>query len=128
MRHENLHFPGCARHSSSAASAALARSRSLVATGVRAQCLGMMSFTDLTSIPSDHPTPLTDRLRAAVAVPGRPRLSDSRGRQYPNGNRESLQEHVTWLWNTYGGAAHTHAWPGCFPALAKIDASLGTSS
>ena len=35
--------------------------------------------------------------------------------EYPNGNRESLQEHVTWLWNTYSGAAHTHAWPRLLP-------------
>jgi integrase/recombinase XerD len=42
----------------------LARSLRLVVAGVRAQCLGMMSFTDLTSVPAD----LTDQLRLAVAA------------------------------------------------------------
>ena len=28
----------------------------------------MMSFTDLTSVPADHPAPLTDQLRLAVAA------------------------------------------------------------
>jgi hypothetical protein len=37
-------------------------------TGVRAQCLGMMSFTDLTSVAADHPAPFTDQLRLAVAA------------------------------------------------------------
>jgi hypothetical protein len=39
-----------------------------VACGVRAQCLGMMSFADLTSVPADHPAPFTDQLRLAVAA------------------------------------------------------------
>jgi hypothetical protein len=39
--------------------------------------------------------------------------------EYPNGNRESLQEHVTWLWNTYSGAAHTHAWPRLLPGSGQ---------
>lgn len=26
-----------------------------------------------------------------------------------------LQEHVTWLWNTHSGGAHTHAWPRLLP-------------
>jgi integrase/recombinase XerD len=34
----------------------------------RAQRLGMMSFTDLASVPSDHPAPFTDQLRLAVAA------------------------------------------------------------
>jgi hypothetical protein len=33
-----------------------------------AQCLGMMKFTDLASVPSDHPTPFIDQLRLAVAA------------------------------------------------------------
>ena len=33
-------------------------------TGIRVQCLGMMSFTDLTSVPAD----VTDQLRLAVAA------------------------------------------------------------
>ena len=36
--------------------------------GARAQCLGMMSFTDLASVPSDRPTPWTERLPLAVAA------------------------------------------------------------
>ena len=28
----------------------------------------MMSFTDLTSVPADHPAPFTDQLRVAVAA------------------------------------------------------------
>jgi integrase/recombinase XerD len=40
----------------------------LVATGARAQCLGMMSFTDLTSVPADHSAPFTDQLRLAAAA------------------------------------------------------------
>ena len=39
-----------------------------MATGVRAQCLGMMSFTDLTPVPADQPAPFTDRLRLAAAA------------------------------------------------------------
>jgi integrase len=39
-----------------------------VACGVRAQCLGMMGFADLTSVPADHPAPFTDQLRLAVAA------------------------------------------------------------
>ena len=35
---------------------------------MRAQCLGMMTFTELPSVPSDHPGPLTDQLRLAVAA------------------------------------------------------------
>ena len=33
-----------------------------------AQCLGMMSFTDLASVPADRPVPFTDPLRLAVAA------------------------------------------------------------
>ncbi len=33
-----------------------------------AQCLGMMSFTGLLSVPSAHVVPFTDQLRLAVAV------------------------------------------------------------
>ena len=39
-----------------------------MATGVLAQCLGMMSFTDLTSVPADHPVLFTGQLRLAVAA------------------------------------------------------------
>jgi len=39
-----------------------------VATGVRAQCLGMMNVPDLASARSDPPAPLTDRLQLAVAA------------------------------------------------------------
>ena len=46
----------------------LACSWRLVGTGVWAQCLGMMSFADLTSVPADHPVPFTDQLRLAVAA------------------------------------------------------------
>jgi hypothetical protein len=46
----------------------LARSRSLVATGSGRSCLGMTNFTDLTSVPADHPAPFTDQLRLAVAA------------------------------------------------------------
>jgi hypothetical protein len=35
---------------------------------VEAHCLGMMSFTDLASIPSDRLVPLPDQLRLAVAA------------------------------------------------------------
>jgi hypothetical protein len=35
---------------------------------MRAQCLGMMTFTNLPSVPSDHPVPFTDQLRLAVAA------------------------------------------------------------
>lgn len=38
-----------------------------------------------------------------------PRWAASLG--YQDGNRERLQEHFNWLWNTYSGVAHTHAWP-----------------
>jgi hypothetical protein len=34
----------------------------------RAQCLGMMNFTGLPSIPSDHPARSTDQLRLAAAA------------------------------------------------------------
>jgi integrase/recombinase XerD len=46
----------------------LARSRRLMVTGVRAQCLGMMTLTDITSVPLHHPAPFTDQLRLAVAA------------------------------------------------------------
>ena len=39
--------------------------------------------------------------------------------EYRNENRETLQEHVTWLWNTYSGAAHTHAWPRLLPGFGR---------
>jgi integrase/recombinase XerD len=39
-----------------------------VGPGAGAQCLGMMSFTDLTSVSADHPAPFTDQLRLAVAA------------------------------------------------------------
>jgi len=35
---------------------------------VLAQCQGMMTFTELASVPSDPPAPFTDRLRLAVAA------------------------------------------------------------
>jgi hypothetical protein len=34
----------------------------------RAQHLGMMNFTELASVPSDHLVPFTDQLRLAVAA------------------------------------------------------------
>jgi hypothetical protein len=34
----------------------------------RPQCLGMMTFTSLPSLPSDHPVPFTDQLRLAAAA------------------------------------------------------------
>ncbi len=34
----------------------------------QAQCLGMMSFPDLASLPSDRPATFTDQLRLAVAA------------------------------------------------------------
>jgi integrase/recombinase XerD len=46
----------------------LAHSRSLAATGVRAQCLGVMTSTGPTSVPTDHPAPFTGQLRLAVAA------------------------------------------------------------
>jgi integrase/recombinase XerD len=36
--------------------------------GMRAQCLGMMTFAELPSVPSDHSVPFTDQLRLAVAA------------------------------------------------------------
>jgi integrase/recombinase XerD len=35
---------------------------------MQAQCLGMRTFTDLPSVPSDHLVPFTDQLRLAVAA------------------------------------------------------------
>jgi site-specific recombinase XerD len=35
---------------------------------MQAQCLGMMNFTELPSVPSDHLVPFTDQLRLAVAA------------------------------------------------------------
>ena len=40
----------------------------LAATGVRAQCLGMMNLPDLVPVPSDRPAPFTDQLRLAMAA------------------------------------------------------------
>jgi len=34
----------------------------------RAQCLGMMNFTETPSVPFDHPVPFTDQLRLAAAA------------------------------------------------------------
>lgn len=39
--------------------------------------------------------------------------------EYPNEHRGVLQEHVTWLWNTYSGAAHTYAWPRLLPGSGR---------
>ena len=36
--------------------------------GKQAQCQDMTNFTDLVSVPSDSPVPLTDQLRLAVAA------------------------------------------------------------
>jgi hypothetical protein len=33
---------------------------------MQAQCLSMMTFTELSSVPSDHLVPFTDQLRLAV--------------------------------------------------------------
>jgi hypothetical protein len=49
------------------ASAAPGTLRGLRRGQVRAQCLGMMTFTELPSVPSDDLVPFTDRLRLAVA-------------------------------------------------------------
>src|SRR5215468_3941774 len=46
----------------------LAHSPRFVATGVWAQCLGMMTFTDLVSVPTDPLAPFPDQLRLAVAA------------------------------------------------------------
>jgi hypothetical protein len=35
---------------------------------LQAECLVMMTFTSLPSVPSDHPVPFTDQLRLAVAA------------------------------------------------------------
>lgn len=35
--------------------------------------------------------------------------------EYQDSNHEVLREHTAWLWNTYSGAAHTHAWPRLLP-------------
>jgi integrase/recombinase XerD len=40
----------------------------LCGRGLRAECLVMMTFTSLPSVPSDHPVPFTDQLRLAVAA------------------------------------------------------------
>ncbi|MGO9190061.1 MAG: tyrosine-type recombinase/integrase [Streptosporangiaceae bacterium] len=42
--------------------------RELRGVQVLAQCQGMMTFTELASVPSDPPAPFTDRLRLAVAA------------------------------------------------------------
>src|SRR5215472_9444968 len=46
----------------------LAHSPRFVATGVWAQCLGMMTFTNLASVPADPLAPFPDQLRLAVAA------------------------------------------------------------
>ncbi len=39
--------------------------------------------------------------------------------EYSDGNRKLLREQVTWLWNTYSGVAHTHAWPRLLPGSGQ---------
>src|SRR5262249_60352236 len=46
----------------------LAHSPRFVATGVWAQCLGMMTFTDLVSVPTGPLAPFPHQLRLAVAA------------------------------------------------------------
>ena len=46
----------------------LARSAGFAAARKGTQCLGMMSFADLPSVPSDHLVPFTDQLRLAVTA------------------------------------------------------------
>jgi hypothetical protein len=40
----------------------------VVTTGARAPCLGMMTFTDLASVPANDLAPVTGQLRLAVAA------------------------------------------------------------
>lgn len=44
---------------------------------------------------------------------------------YPDQDREVLREHVTWLWNTYSGVAHTHAWPRLLPGYGQDRSAPG---
>ena len=39
--------------------------------------------------------------------------------EYSDRNRKLLREQVTWLWNTYSGVAHTHAWPRLLPGSGQ---------
>jgi hypothetical protein len=36
-----------------------------------------------------------------------------------NVNLKVWEEHTDWLWNTYSGAAHTHAWPRLLPGFSQ---------
>jgi hypothetical protein len=38
---------------------------------------------------------------------------------YQDGSRERLREQFIWLWNTYSGVAHTHAWPQLLPGTGQ---------
>jgi hypothetical protein len=44
---------------------------------------------------------------------------------YTDQDRELLAEHVSWLWNTLSGLAHTHAWPKLLPAMGGDRRSPG---
>jgi len=44
------------------------RFRGLCGSGEQPQCRVMMNFTELASVPSDHPVPFTDQLQLAVAA------------------------------------------------------------
>ena len=52
--------PLSVRHTVRTVMPRLARSAGVLARPVQAQCLGMMTFTELPSIPSDHVVPFTD--------------------------------------------------------------------
>lgn len=39
--------------------------------------------------------------------------------EYRDESRQQLREHVVWLWNTYSGLAHTHAWPRLLPGSGQ---------
>ncbi|GAA1986412.1 hypothetical protein [Amycolatopsis minnesotensis] len=36
-----------------------------------------------------------------------------------DGSRKALKEHFIWLWNTYSGVAHAHAWPRLLPGSGQ---------
>jgi len=48
-------------------------------------------------------------------------IADALGSSSPDGGRshQILREHITWLWNTYSGLAHTHAWPRLLPGYGQ---------
>lgn len=58
---------------------------------------------------------VADQLGAALSVTP----------EYADQQRQQLAEHVTWLWNTLSGLAHTHAWPKLLPAAGSDRRSPG---